>query len=116
MADDEDRIALPQGALELLALRTLSGGALHGYAIAQAVQRQSRDALRVEEGSLYPALHRMERRGWIGSKWGQTDSGRRAKFYALTPSGRKRLQAERKAWERMTNAVALVLRGQGAEA
>jgi PadR family transcriptional regulator len=114
--DERDRIALPQGALELLALRTLSGGALHGYAIAQAVQRQSREALRIEEGSLYPALHRMEHRGWIESEWGQTDSGRRAKFYALTPAGRKRLKAERKAWERMTTAVGLVLRGQGAEA
>ena len=114
--DSQDRIALPQGALELMALRTLAGGAQHGYAIAQAVQRQSRDALRIEEGSLYPALHRMERRGWIASKWGLTESGRRAKFYALTPSGKKRLQAERKAWERMTSAVALVLRGRGAGA
>jgi transcriptional regulator len=112
--DPQDRIALPQGALELLALRTLAGGAQHGYAIAQAVQKQSRDALRIEEGSLYPALHRMERHGWIESQWGQTDSGRKAKFYALTTSGRKRLKAERKAWERMTTAVGLVLRGQAA--
>jgi transcriptional regulator len=99
-----------------MALRTLSRGALHGYAIAQAVQRHSREALRIEEGSLYPALHRMERRGWIEAEWGHTDSGRRAKFYALTPSGRKRLKSERKAWERMTNAVGLVLRERGAEA
>ena len=114
--DDQPRIALPQGALELLVLRTLARGAQHGYAIAQQVRRKSADALEVEEGSLYPALHRMERRGWVESEWGVTDTGRRAKYYVLTPDGRKRLAAERKAWERMTTAVGLVLRGRGAEA
>ena len=112
--DDKPRITLPQGALELLVLRTLARGARHGYAIAQAVKRSSREALELEEGSLYPALHRMERRGWVASQWGLTDTGRRAKFYALTPEGRKRLAAERRAWERMTAAVGLVLRGRAA--
>ena len=114
--DPPPRITLPQGALELLVLRTLARGSSHGYAIAQDVQRSSREALQLEEGSLYPALHRMERRGWIESQWGRTDTGRRAKFYVLTRAGRGRLEAERKAWERMTTAVGLVLRGRGAEA
>ena len=114
--DERARIPLPQGALELLLLRTLTRGAQHGYAIAQQVQRKSGEALQIEEGSLYPALHRMERRGWVESEWGVTDTGRRAKFYALTRDGRKRLETERKAWERMTSAVGLVLRGRGAEA
>jgi len=115
-ADDPERIALPQGALELLILRTLARGDSHGYAIAQAVQRASKEALGVEEGSLYPALHRLERRGWARAKWGVTESGRRARFYGLSAAGRKRLASERKAWERMTRAVDLVLRERGAEA
>jgi len=114
--DADPRIALPQGALELLVLRTLARGAQHGYAIAQAVKRASREAIELEEGSLYPALHRLERRGWVEAEWGVTDTGRRAKFYALTREGRRRLAVERKAWERMTAAVGLVLRGRGAEA
>ena len=113
---DPERIALPQGALELLILRTLARGDSHGYAIAQAVQRASKDALGVEEGSLYPALHRLERRGWARSRWGLTDSGRRAKFYGLSAAGRKRLASEQKAWERMTRAVDLVLRERRAGA
>ena len=118
MADDPDdeRIALPQGALELLVLRTLTRGDAHGYAIAQAVQRASREALSLEEGSLYPALHRLERRGWARSKWGVTDTGRRAKFYGLTAAGKKRLEREQRSWERMTRAVGLVLRARGGEA
>jgi len=106
-----------QGSLDLLVLKILSRRSrLHGYAIMSAIEDISRDVLRVEEGSLYPALHRMERRGWVESQWGVTDTGRRAKFYALTRAGRRRLQAERKAWERMTAAVGHVLRGRGAEA
>ena len=112
---EQARIALPQGALELLVLRTLDGGAQHGYAIAQEVQRKSREALAIEEGSLYPALHRMEARGWIEAEWGTTATGRRARFYALTRTGRKRLAEERRAWERMTAAVGLVLRNRPAE-
>ena len=113
---DDERIALPQGALELLVLRTLARGEAHGYAIARAVQRASRDALAVEEGSLYPALHRMERRGWTRSRWGSTETGRRAKFYGLTAAGGKRLERERLAWDRMTRAVGLVLRERAGEA
>jgi transcriptional regulator len=115
-AGDDERIALPQGALELLVLRTLARGDAHGYAIAQAVQRASREALGVEEGSLYPALHRLERRGWAKGRWGTTESGRRARFYGLTAAGRKRLSSEQRAWERMTRAVDLVLRERGAGA
>ena len=114
--DDRSRIALPQGALELLVLRTLARGRQHGYAIAQGVHRASRAALEIEEGSLYPALHRLERRGFVEAEWDVTDTGRRAKFYTLTRDGKKRLAAERKAWERMTAAVGLVLRARGAEA
>jgi PadR family transcriptional regulator PadR len=113
---DDGRIALPQGALELLVLRTLARGDAHGYAIAQAVQRASREALSLEEGSLYPALHRLERRGWARAKWGVTDTGRRAKFYGLSAAGRKRLESEQRTWERMTRAVGLVLRERAGEA
>jgi len=110
------RIALPAGALELLVLRTLEVGPNHGYAIARHVQRASRDALTVEEGSLYPALHRMEAKGWIQARWAETDTRRRAKVYALTSTGRRRLAAERADWERMTGAVTRVLRARPAEA
>ena len=113
---DDARIALPQGALELLVLRTLARGDAHGYAIAQAVQRASREALALEEGSLYPALHRLERRGWARAKWGVTDTGRRAKFYGLSAAGKKRLEREQRTWERMTRAVGLVLRERAGEA
>ena len=109
------RIALPAGALELLVLRTLEGGPSHGYAIARHVQRASREALSVEEGSLYPALHRMEAKGWIQARWTETDTGRRARVYALTAGGRRRLAAERAEWERMTGAVARVLRARPVE-
>jgi PadR family transcriptional regulator, regulatory protein PadR len=114
--EDSERILLPQGVLELLILRTLARGEQHGYAIALAVQRASSDALGVEEGSLYPALHRLERRGWARARWGVTDSGRRARFYGLSAAGKKRLASERKSWERMTRAVELVLRERGAGA
>lgn len=111
-----DRIELPQGALELLILRTLARQAKHGYAIVKAIRERSDDALQIEEGSLYPALHRMERHGWITAEWGVSDTGRRAKFYALTDDGRKRLAAARKSWTRMTRAIGLVLGGKAAEA
>lgn len=114
--DDPERISLPSGALELLILRVLSRGTLHGYAISREVRRQSSDALGVEEGSLYPALHRMERKGWVAAEWGVTDTGRRAKSYHLTGDGEERLKRERRAWERMTRAVDQVLGGRTAEA
>ena len=114
--NESGRIVLPQGALELLVLRVLSAGRRHGYAIAQDVRRRSREALGLEEGSLYPALHRMERRGWVAAAWGVTDTGRRAKYYTLTDDGQARLARELRAWERMTTAVDHVLRSRAAEA
>jgi transcriptional regulator len=99
-----------QGTLSLLVLRTLkSQGALHGYALTNHIRRISDELLRVEEGSLYPALHRMEQEGLVQSEWGVTDKGRKARLYSLTPAGRKRLAEETKSWERLTQGVALVL-------
>ena len=99
------------GTLDRLLLKVLDGGALHGYAIAVRLQRLSNDVLSVEEGSLYPALHRMERRGWLASAWALTDTGRRARFYRLTKIGRGQLEAETASWLRLTTAVADVLNG-----
>lgn len=104
------RIDLPQGTLDLLILRTLSLGLQHGWAISERVQQVSGDVLRIQQGSLYPALHRLERRGWIQSRWGTSDNNRRAKYYELTRSGQKQLAAEQDAWEALTAAVALVLK------
>jgi transcriptional regulator len=99
-----------QGTLTLLVLRTLkSQGALHGYALTTHIRRISTELLRVEEGSLYPALHRMEQEGLVQSEWGLTDKGRRARIYSLTAAGRNRLAEETKNWERLTQGVALVL-------
>ena len=98
-----------QGTLNLLVLKTLSNGPLHGYAITSHLQRVSSEALRVEEGSLYPALHRMEQDGWIASELGLTDTNRKARFYALTRAGRKQLREEQKNWTRLTAAVSSVL-------
>jgi PadR family transcriptional regulator PadR len=99
-----------QGTLTLLVLKTLAAGALHGYAITQRIQATSEDLLRVEEGSLYPALHRMEQQGWIKAEWGTSDTNRRARFYSLTAAGRKQLAEEEQNWSRLTNAVGLVLK------
>jgi PadR family transcriptional regulator, regulatory protein PadR len=99
------------GTLDLLVLKILDGGALHGYAIALRLERMSKDVLSVEEGSLYPALYRMERRGWLASSWAVTDTGRRARFYRLTKTGRAQLEAETASWLRLTAAVADVLNG-----
>ncbi len=103
-------IDLPQGTLNLLILRTLSLGPQHGWAISERVQQVSDDALRIQQGSLYPALHRLERRGWIKAQWGTSDNNRRAKYYALTKSGFKQLEAEKDSWEKLTAAVSQVLR------
>jgi PadR family transcriptional regulator len=103
------RIELPQGTLDLLILRTLSLGAQHGWAISERVQQMSSDALQIQQGSLYPALHRLERRGWIRASWGTSDNNRRAKYYELTKTGRQQLDVEKDAWERLTIAVAQVL-------
>ena|SRR4051794_3432234 len=99
------------GTLDMLVLKILEGGPLHGYAIAVRLQRMSNDVLSVEEGSLYPALYRMERRGWLASSWALTDTGRRARFYKLTRTGRAQLEAETASWQRLTTAVADVLNG-----
>jgi PadR family transcriptional regulator len=103
------RIALPQGTLDLLILRTLALAPQHGWAISERVQQVSSDVLQIPQGSLYPALHRLERRGWIKARWGTSDHNRRAKYYELTRRGRTQLEAERSAWARLTAAVARVL-------
>ena len=108
MADD--RFSLLPGTLELLVLRVLLRGELHGYEIASAIQQRSKDVLQIEEGSLYPALHRMEKRGWIEATWGQSDSNRRAKYYALTKKGRVEYAAQAENWQRVSGAVGNVLR------
>lgn len=104
-----DRLALPQGTLDLLILRTLALEPQHGWAISERVQQLSRDALQIPQGSLYPALHRLERRGWIAARWSTTDNNRRAKYYDLTPRGRRQLQAGENAWRKIVAAVASVL-------
>ena len=99
-----------QGTLDLLILKTLQRGEKHGYGIVCHIQRVSEGVLEVEEGSLYPALHRIEREGWISSDWRTTENKRRAKYYALTAAGRKRLAEEEEKWSRLTSAVAEILR------
>ena len=99
------------GTLDMLVLKVLDAGPLHGYAIAVRLEHLSREVLSVEEGSLYPALYRMERRGWLGSSWSITDTGRRARFYKLTRNGRAQLDAEQASWLQLTTAVADVLNG-----
>jgi len=98
-----------KGTLDMLILSSLSTGSKHGYGIAQWLEETSRALLVVEQGSLYPSLYRMEEKGWISARWGLTDLNRRAKFYALTPRGREHLQAERRGWERLVEAITLVL-------
>ena len=101
---------LLQGTLDLLVLKTLQGGPRHGWDIAQRIQQISQEVLRIGQGSLYPALHRLEDRGWIASEWGSSDNNRRAKFYSLTAVGRKQLAVETEGWERFSGAVALILK------
>jgi PadR family transcriptional regulator, regulatory protein PadR len=103
------RLDLPQGALDLLILRTLALGPQHGWAISERVQQISGDVLRIQQGSLYPALHRLERRGWIKAAWGTSENNRRAKYWELTRSGRRQLDVETESWRRLTTAVAQVL-------
>jgi PadR family transcriptional regulator, regulatory protein PadR len=104
-----DRVDLPQGTLDLIILRTLLPGPQHGWAISERVQQVSSEVLRIQQGSLYPALHRLERRGWIKAKWGTSDNNRRAKYYELTRSGHKQLEVETDTWRKLTAAVAQVL-------
>ena len=110
-AKPSDRSAdLLQGTLDLLILRVLKGGALHGWGIADRILTHSRQALEVGEGSLYPALYRLEDRGWVSSSWGVSDNKRRAKFYALTRAGHKELERQEDAWHRLADAIAGVLK------
>ena len=99
-----------QGTLDLLILKSLQKGEMHGYGIACHVERISGELLRVEEGSLYPALHRIEQQGWIRSRWAPSDAGRRARYYAMTASGLKQLEAEEERWQKLTRGVGKVLR------
>ena len=106
---------LLKGTLDFLILKTLSVGPQHGYGVARWLERSSQDLLRIEEGSLYPALYRLEHRGLIRSHWGTSEANRRAKFYSLTTAGRDRLQEEANGWERLVEAVSLVLKARPAD-
>lgn len=109
MASAEDKPALVQGSLDLLVLKTLSSGRQHGYAIARSLFDRSGDFLNIEEGSLYPALHRLEKRGWVTSEWGESERKRRARYYKLTAKGLAQLKAETVAWQQMVAAIDRVL-------
>jgi PadR family transcriptional regulator, regulatory protein PadR len=106
---DTPKSDLPQGTLDMLILQVVALGPIHGYAIAQRIQQISRDVLQVQQGSLYPALHRLENRGFLGAAWKQSETGRDAKFYHLTAKGRSQLKAETASWERLSEAIALIL-------
>jgi transcriptional regulator len=107
-------IDLMQGTLDMLILKALTWGDMHGYAVARWLERTTDDVLRIEEGSLYPALHRLTRRGWVRAEWGVSDNNRRARYYALTAEGRKQLRRETAAWAQFIGAVGKVLRAQPA--
>lgn len=108
--DALSRLELLQGTLDLLILRTLRLGPAHGHAIAKHIQVTSEEALKVETGSLYPALHRLEARGWVAASWEHSEKGKRARYYRLTPAGRRQLASEQSKWDRFARAVGLVLR------
>jgi transcriptional regulator len=103
------RIELPQGTLDLLILKAVSLGPMHGWSISERIRQVSREALQIPQGSLYPALHRLERRGWISATWGNSENNRKAKYYELTRAGRKKLAAEVDEWARLTTAVGFLL-------
>lgn len=105
-----DKSDLPQGTLDLLILQVVAAGAIHGYGIAQRLQLISRDVVQVPQGSLYPALHRLENRGLLTADWKMSDTGREAKFYRLTPKGRRELKAQAASWVRLTEAIGLILK------
>ena len=104
-----EKLDLPQGTLDLLILKTLALEPQHGWAISERVQQISKDVLQIQQGSLYPALHRLERRGWIRARWGASENNRRAKYYELTAAGERQLDAQKDAWVRLTGAMARVL-------
>jgi transcriptional regulator len=101
---------LLQGTLDMLILKAVSLGAMHGYAISQRLQQISRDVLQVQQGSLYPALHKLENKGWLKAEWGESETGRQAKFYRLTRKGRQQLETESANWDRLAGAVAAIMR------
>jgi transcriptional regulator len=107
----QNRIELIQGTLDMLILRALVWGAQHGYAIAQTIRTRSSDVLQVETGSLYPALHRLEKQGWVKSAWGNTENNQRARFYSLTAAGKKRLEEAQTRWNRMISAIDGLMNG-----
>ena len=109
MPQDTSRLDLLQGTLDLLILRALRAEAMHGWAISERIQQISQDVLQVNQGSLYPALHRMAQEGWISSKWGASDNNRRARYYSITAAGRRQLAREQQRWGELTEAVARVL-------
>jgi PadR family transcriptional regulator len=106
---DKDKLELLQGTLDLLILKSLAFEPMHGFGISVRIRQVSRDVLQIEQGSLYPALYRLEQRGWIDSDWGTSENNRKAKFYRLTQAGRKQLRVETELWERMSAAINLVL-------
>ena len=106
----EEKSEFLKGTLDMLILKVVALGAIHGYAIAQRIQQISRDFFQLQQGSLYPALHRLEDRGWLKAEWKATETGRDAKFYALTPKGRRQLETEVRNWEQLIDAVAMILR------
>lgn len=105
----DDKSELLQGTLDMLILKVAALGPIHGYAIAQRIRQISKDVLQVQQGSLYPALHRLEKRGWLQSAWRESENGRPAKFYRLSPKGRKQLAEEEISWQRLSGAIALIL-------
>ena len=109
-ANDEPRLELLQGTLDMLVLRTLQWGPQHGHGIGQAIRTQSEDLLRVETGSLYPALHRLEKRGWLKAEWGVSEANQRAKFYRLTPAGKAQLVREQDRWSLLVEAIGRVMK------
>lgn len=111
-----NQVELLQGTLDMLILRTLQWGPQHGHGIGQAIRAQSEDVLRVEHGSLYPALHRLEKQGWIAAEWKASEANRRAKYYRLTPAGRRQLAAEQSRWKVLVDSIARVMRPAGRDA
>jgi PadR family transcriptional regulator, regulatory protein PadR len=107
---NEDRSEFLKGTLDMLILKIVALGPIHGYAISQRIKQISKDFFQVQQGSLYPALHRLEDRGWLKADWKETDTGREAKFYSLTARGRKQLESEMRTWGKLADAVALILR------
>jgi len=109
----EPKSDLLQGTLDMLVLKIVALGPIHGYGIAQRIRQISKEVLQVQQGSLYPALHRLEKRGWLRAEWGEAETGREAKFYALTKAGSKQLEAEAANWDRLAEAVGMILRTAG---